>query len=105
MEEKSNNQSNNQMSPFCEKLMEMSEPLAELRQPNDTAIIICTDGIKVANRQCGNYPDALRMVFTKMKADEKFAELIVEASIHYSRHLLKSYELFKEDTPIVQPIN
>lgn len=102
MEEKSNN---NPMTPFCEALMESTTPLAELRQPQDTALILCTDGIRVACRQCGNYLDAVRMILSKMKADEKFAELIVEASMHYSRHLITSHELFKEDTPIVQSAN
>ncbi len=101
MEEKSNNT----MTPFCEALMECTAELADLRLPNDTALILCTDGIRVANRQCGNYPDAVRMILSKMKADDRFAELIIEAGMLYSRHLTTSHELFKEDTPIVQPAN
>lgn len=101
MEEKTNST----MTPFCEALMEKSASLAELRQPKDTAIVLCTDGVRVASRQCGNYPDAVNMIIAKMKAEDKFAELILEASMLYSRHLTTSHELFKEDTPIVQPAN
>lgn len=98
-------ENNNTMTPFCEALMQHTASLADLRQPNDTALILCTDGIRVANRQCGNYPDAVRMILSKMKADDRFAELIVEAGMLYSRQLVTSHEPFKEDTPIVQPAN
>lgn len=95
------------MSPFCEALMDATTPVGQLRQDCDTALVICTDGKEVAVRQCGNYPDAVRMIYSKMKADDKFAELIMEASVYYSRYLNRKslHQLFKEDTPITQPSN
>lgn len=77
------------MSPFCETLMDVTGSLHNLRQNGDTALIICTDGVSLASRQCGLYPEALRMIYTKMQADDKFAELILEASMVYSRNMNK----------------
>ena len=77
------------MSPFCEALMGATGALHDLRQNGDTALVICTDGISLASRQCGLYPEALRMIYTKMQADDKFAELILEASMVYSRNMNK----------------
>lgn len=90
------------MSPFCEALMDATAPVAKLRQNCDTALVICTDGKDVNSRQCGNYPDAVRMIYSKMLNDDKFAELIMDASVNYSRYLHSKslHQLFKEDTPI-----
>lgn len=95
------------MSPFCEALMDATKPLAELRDANDTAIVICTDGRQLAVRHCGNYLDAVRMIFTKMREDIQFAELITEACVNYSKYLNESllHQPFKEDTPISEPVN
>ena len=91
------------MSPFCESLMKSCEMIADLRMPSDTAIVLCTDGKLLEARQCGLYPDALRMLYTKMRNDDKFAELIMEASLLYSRHVLGN----KVPTfpTIIKPIN
>lgn len=108
MEQNNNSQTKEPMSPFCEALMDATAPVAELRQNSDTALVICTDGQHLACRQVGNYPDALRMIFTKMMADDKFAELIIEASMHYARRTVGKSAIhvpFKEDTPIAQPTN
>lgn len=96
------------MSTFCEALMDVTAPLCELHQNSDTALVICTDGVNLACRQVGNYPEALRMIFSKMLADDKFAELIVEAAMHYARRTIGKSAIhvpFKEDTPIAQPTN
>lgn len=99
------------MSPFCEALMGVTESLHEMRQNGDTALIICSDGKTMASRQYGLYPDALTMIYAKMKTDDKFAELITEAALCYSQWIRgkRSEEPFKEDTPInnanIKPIN
>ena len=90
------------MSPFCEALMDAAEKIANLRTLTDTAIILCTDGTKLEARQCGLYPDALRMLYTKMSHDDKFAELIMEASLLYSRHVLGNK--VPTSTTIIKPI-
>ena len=108
MEQNNNSQTKEPMSPFCEALMDATAPVAELRQDSDTALVICTDGNSLACRQVGNYPEALRMIFSKMMADDKFAELIVEAAMHYARRTIGKSAIhvpFKEDTPIAHPIN
>lgn len=108
MEQNNNSQTKEPMSPFCEALMDATAPLCELRQNCDTALVICTDGNSLACRQVGNYPEALRMIFSKMMADDKFAELIVEAAMHYARRTVGHSAIhvpFKEDTPIAQPTN
>lgn len=90
------------MSPFCEALMNACEEVNELRTPSDTALVLCTDGKILEVRQCGLYPDALRMLYTKMSHDDKFAELIMEASLLYSRHVLGNKVPIS--TTIIKPI-
>jgi len=90
------------MSPFCEALMKSCEMIDDLRIPSDTALVLCTDGKILEVRQCGLYPDALRMLYTKMSHDDKFAELIMEASLLYSRHVLGNK--VPTSTTIIKPI-
>lgn len=102
------NNEKNQMSPFCEALMEKTASLAEMRQPCDTALVICTDCNTVACRQTGTYDSAVRMLLAKAIADDKFAELLVETSMRYSRYLnsRKAHDFLKEDAPAsIKPIN
>lgn len=98
------------MSAFCETLMDVTSSVASVRTPMDAAIILCTDGNTIASRQCGIYPTVLRMLYSKMMSDDKFAEVIMEASMKYSQQLLgKFHKPFKEDLPYnqatVKPIN
>lgn len=83
MEEKSNNNSNNPMSPFCEALMDATAPIAALRKQDDCALVICTDGTTVASRQAGMCDTAVKMLFSKMKSDKKLAEIVLQAGLHY----------------------
>lgn len=95
------------LSPFCETLMDVTLPVAGMRQPSDCAIVICSDGKTVAARQCGLYPQVLSMIFCKMLNDDKFAELLTEASMLYARHTLGKniHTSFKEDTPFQKETN
>lgn len=107
MEENKNNteqqQEQHTMSDFCEALMNETSKLVEMRKDSDAAIILCTDGKTVASRQCGFYPTVLHMLYSKMISDMKFAEVVIEASMLYSRNMPsgKTYDdrPFKEDTP------
>ena len=91
------------MSPFCEAMMNACEKVDELRTPSDTSMVLCTDGNILEVKQCGSYSDMLRMLYTSMRHDEKFAELIMEASLLYSKHVLGN----KVPTfpTIIKPIN
>lgn len=99
------------MSPFCEELMEATDAVTVgNRNANDAAIVLCTDGRTIGARQCGLYPTVLQMFYTKMLNDDKFAEVVMEVSMMYSRNLLgKFHKPFKEDAPIkdtiIKPIN
>lgn len=107
MEENKNNneqqQEKERMSSFCEGLMAATELLKDACTQSDAAIILCTDGKTVASRQCGFYPTVLHMLYSKMISDMKFAEVVIEASMLYSRNMPsgKTYDdrPFKEDTP------
>lgn len=106
MNEKQNNERNT-MSAFCEELMGKTDSINGLqRLMDDAAIILCSDGKTVASRQCGLMPNVVRMLYAKMVSDDKFAEVIIEASMRYSRYMTGlSHKIFKEDTPINKTIN
>lgn len=76
-----------EMSQFCETLMRVAGAVGHLKKLNDCAIVLASDGTTLSARQCGLYPDVLNMVYAKMVNDDKFAELIVEAGMLYSRYL------------------
>ena len=74
-----------QDSLFCETLMRVAGAVGHLARPTDCAIVLASDGSSVISRQHGLYPDALNMVYQKMLYDDKFAELVLEASMLYTR--------------------
>lgn len=76
------------MSEFCECLMGEVAALQELMTENDGAILLCTDGKTVSARSHGTYPNILRMLYSIMKNDDRYAELVMEASMLYSRDML-----------------
>lgn len=86
---KENNEKNKvrEMSQFCETLMRVTGAVGFLRQPNECAIVLCADGKTMSSRKAGMFPDVLNMVYNQMVVDDDFAELIIEASILYSKHL------------------
>ena len=78
------------MSDFCESLLDLSEKCIGQKTDNDCAILLVSDGNKAGARMCGNYNNVLNMLYSIMKNDDKVAELVVEASMRYSHHLLGS---------------
>ena len=90
------------MSPFCEELMAAASAVhSDHRTTEDAAIVICTDGNTVASLQCGMYPTVLKMLQAKMMNDDRFAEVVIEASLMYSGSMLGK----KIQSANVQPIN
>jgi hypothetical protein len=75
------------MSPFCEELMQCTGNIKSQKTLSDTALVICTDGISIGCRQCGNIEDAERMIFSKMLNDERFAEIMLQAASSYIRRI------------------
>ena len=78
----------NPMSEFCESLMDLSKKCSDLRVKEDSAILIVSDGKTISSRMCGMRSNVLDMLYSQMLSDLDFAELIVQASMHYSHHLL-----------------
>jgi hypothetical protein len=76
------------MSEFCEGLMGRTDELKELMRSEDCAIVICGDGKTVSARSRGIYPNMLNMLYSIMKNDESYAELITEAAMLYSHDML-----------------
>ncbi len=76
------------MSEFCERLMGEVESLKELMTEDDGAILLCTDGKTVSARSHGTFPNMIRMLYSIMKNDDRYAELVMEASMLYSRDML-----------------
>lgn len=76
------------MSEFCECLMGEVVSLKELMTEDDGAIILCTDGKTISARSHGTYPNMIRMLYSIMKNDDRYAELVMEASMLYSRDML-----------------
>ena len=120
MEENKNNttqqqeRGHNPMSPFCEALMDATQPLNVLKQPDDSAIVICTDGHTVATRTLGNMGNAVGMITSKMLDNGSFATVIMEAATRYSMIRLKREGVLvpnegvddaTEDTATIQPLN
>ncbi len=99
-EQQKKEQMKSEMSPFCEALMNISGEVTARRELSDAAILLCSDGKLLGSRQCGLYPDVLRMVYTKMKQDDKFAELILDASRRYACSITSIHKPFKEDYPL-----
>ena len=77
-----------QMSEFCEKLMDATDGLIPIIQPTDSALLICTDGIKLAARKCGNRQAVMNALYSLMKSDDEFAEVIMSACMQYSHDML-----------------
>ena len=93
-----NNEQQEQKSQFCETLMKVTGAIGHLANPGDTAIVLCSDGKAVSSRLNGIYLDVLHMVFVKMQTDDRFAEMIMEASIMYSARIQQtSGETTKEE--------
>ena len=76
------------MSDFCEALMEETDALKTKIQEGDSALVICTDGIKIAARKCGNRRAVLNTLYSLMKNDDDFASLIMEAGMSFSHEML-----------------
>ena len=92
MEENKNNTQKQQrepMTPFCEALMKATEDLNSLRQPGDSAIIICSDGKTLASRTGGTMEDATEMLFSKMRSNHAFARVVIDAVDMFTTYLLK----------------
>lgn len=92
-----NNTKQQEMSAFCEALMQTTEPIINLQQPDDAAMIICTDGKRVACRLGGSWIAAKTMVVAKMIADKKFAEFILSAASSYAAYSLQGEDVIKEN--------
>lgn len=76
------------MSEFCEELMEATGNLKHLMGSEDCALVICSDGKTISARTRGQYPNMVKMLYSMMKNDDRYAELIIEASMLYSRNML-----------------
>lgn len=87
MDNNDKNYEEEQISQFCDTLMNVTGAISNLRESKDSAIVLCSDGRYMNSRMCGIYPNVLNMVFMKMLNDDKFAELIVEAAMMYSHHI------------------
>lgn len=81
-------QESQQMSEFCEELMKATDGINDIRQEGDCAFLICSDGINVAARKCGNRQMVLQSLYSLMKNDDDIAELIIEAGMYYSHDML-----------------
>ena len=87
METNNETKQEQQVSVFCDTLMNVTGAVGNLSKPGDCAIVLCADGKTISSRQKGSYVDNLRMVYSKMINDDKFAELITEATMMYSDHV------------------
>lgn len=76
------------MSEFCERLMAVTEDMKQLMEENDTALVLCGDGKTISARSRGTYHNMLNMLYSTMKNDDRYAELVMEASMLYSRDML-----------------
>lgn len=91
-----NKQSNNQQlterqdktSEFCEAIMKVTDWLTGLAKESDCALIICGDGIRLSSRMHGVYYNMLRAIYSVMKSDDRFAELLTEACMMYSNDMI-----------------
>lgn len=97
-----NNETNQESSQFCDTLINVTGAISNLRRQADCAIVLCCDGKTVSSRQCGTYPDVLRMLVVKMLNDDKFAELFTEASLIYSQRLCEPQPNTKTEDKEVQ---
>lgn len=79
---------NEKMSEFCEALMGAVENINEKATIEDGAILICSDGEKVAIRINSSRDVVSNALLGVMKNRLDFAELIVEAAMRYSHHML-----------------
>lgn len=70
-------------SMFSDTLRRVAGAVSHLAQDGDAAIVLSSDGTAVCSRIHGKYLDLLDMVCQKMYSDDKFAQLIMEASEIY----------------------
>lgn len=86
--EEQKTEDNGKMSEFCEALMGAVEGLNEKAAIEDGAILICSDGERVAMRLHGSRDVISNALLGVMKNKLDFAELIVETAMRYSHHML-----------------
>lgn len=89
MEEENNNTQQEQQETtqsFCEALMNATYPLKDLQQPQDSALIMCTNGKELLVRMCGSAHNIRFMLFAKCLQDPIFAKAIIETAAVYNVH-------------------
>ena len=76
------------MSEFCEAVMDATENLKQLATENGGAILLYSDSDRVAMRIHGSRDVVANALYSVMKNNLDFAELIVETSMKYAHHML-----------------
>ena len=73
----------NTMSPFCEAVMDATEEQVQLKGDNDSALVLVSDGERLACRMAGNPGQMEAMLVVKMREDPFFRLLVSTALNRY----------------------
>lgn len=64
------------MSPFCEAVMDATEEQIQLKDDNDSALVLVSDGKRMACRLAGNPAQMEAMLVVKMREDPVFRAVV-----------------------------
>ena len=80
----------NTMSPFCEAVMDATEELNQLKGVGDSALVLVSDGERLACRMAGNPGQMEAMLVVKMREDP-FFRLVVSTALN--RYIAEDVQL------------
>ena len=73
----------NTMSPFCEAVMDATKEMGQLKGDNDSALLLVSDGKRMACRLAGNPAQIEAMLVVKMREDPVFRAVVSTALNRY----------------------